>query len=210
LISVLVVLHLVAVFTPPFRFASLSPQGEASPLADSMYRLFQRYINASYLDHGYFYFAPNPGPSHLVRYEVDQGEGKEPLSGVFPRIEPQRPRVFGTQLPRLLYHRHFMLSETLHTYFTPPEPPEGLPEGPEGERVRAEWKQRREAYLALKKSFEEHLSAVHGGRPVTITRLEHRQPSPLEYREGMPIDDQRLYRDLPETTAELIPLGETP
>ena len=48
------------------------------------------------------------------------------------------------------------------------------------------------------------------GRPVKITRLEHRQPSPLEFREGMRIDDERLYRDLPETTAELISPGVTP
>ncbi len=208
LISVLVVLHVAAVLIPPFRFASRSSQGEPSPLAESGYRWLRPYINAAYLDHGYFYFAPNPGPSHLVRYEVDQGEGQEPLVGVFPHIEPRRPRIIGTQLPRVMYHRHFMLAESLHASFTPPDPPQDVPENEELRNLMLEdWQRRRETYVALKKSFEQHLSAVHGGRPVTIVRVEHRQPSPAEYREGLKIDDPQLYRDLPESLSETIPAG---
>ncbi len=208
-ISVLVVLHVTAVLIPPFRFASRSSQGEPSPLAESIYRWLQPYINAAYLDHGYFYFAPNPGPSHLVRYEVDQGEGKEPLTGVFPHIEPDRPRIVGTQLPRLMYHRHFMLAESLHAHFTPDEPPQDLPENEELRQLMLDdWRRRRETYLTLKRSFEQHLSAVHDGRPVTIVRVEHRQPSPAEFREGIPINDPQLYRDLPESISELIAPGE--
>jgi hypothetical protein len=209
LFSIIVLAHLTAVFIPPFRFASRSSQGEASPLADSLYNSFQPYINFAYLDHGYFYFAPNPGPSHLVRYEVDMGEGQEPVVGVFPELNPKRPRIIGTQQPRLLYHRHFMLAESLHAAFTPPDPPEDLPADPELRGVMVEsWKQRRQVYELLKKSFEEHLSAIHGGRPVKIVRLEHRQPTPVEYRDGLEIDDERLYRDLPETAEELLRSGE--
>lgn len=207
LASIVILLHLGAVFTPPFRFASRSPQGEPSPLAESAYRALQPYINAAYLDHGYFYFAPNPGPSHLVRYEVDQGEGREPLTGVFPYLDPKRPRILGTQQPRVIYHRHFMLAESLHANFTPPDPPENLPENEElRQAVLEDWKQRRQRYLALKKSYEQHLSHVHGGRPVKIVRIEHRQPTPVEYRDGMMIDDPSTYRDLPETS----PLGAAP
>jgi hypothetical protein len=209
LISIIVVAHLTAVFIPPFRFASRSSQGEASPLADSLYDAFQPYINAAYLDHGYFYFAPNPGPSHLVRYEVGMGEGQEPVVGVFPELYPKRPRIIGTQQPRLMYHRHFMLAESLHAAFTPPEPPDDLADDPELRRGMLEsWKQRRRMYEMLKKSFEEHLAAIHGGRPVTIVRLEHRQPTPVEYRDGLEIGDKRLYRDLPETAEELLRSGE--
>jgi len=200
LISVLAVLHLTAVFVPPFRFASLSTQGEPSPVADAAYRGLQPYINAAYLDHGYFYFAPNPGPSHLVRYEVDMGEGREPVTGVFPQLAPERPRIIGTQQPRVIYHRHFMLAESLHANFTPPDPPDDLPNNAElRQAVLDDWKRRRERYVALKESFEQHLSAVHGGRPVKIVRLEHRQPAPQEFLDGMAIDDPRTYRDLPET-----------
>ncbi|MBW3595910.1 MAG: hypothetical protein KY475_01390 [Planctomycetes bacterium] len=207
LISVLVVLHLAAVFTPPFRFASRSAQGEASPVADAAYRAFQPYINAAYLDHGYFYFAPNPGPSHLVRYEVDMGEAREPLVGVFPHIEPDRPRIIGTQQPRVIYHRHFMLAESLHANFTPPAPPDDLPESAElRQAILADWTRRRETYEVLKTSFEQHLSAIHGGRPVRIVRLEHRQPTPQEFLGGMAIDDPRTYRDLPEVLSP----GEMP
>jgi hypothetical protein len=208
LVSVLVAAHLTAVFIPPFRFASRSSQGEASPLADSMYDAFQPYINFAYLDHGYFYFAPNPGPSHLVRYEVEMGEGEAPVVGVFPELYPKRPRIIGTQQPRLLYHRHFMLAESLQAAFTPPEPPDDLPDDPELRRAMLEsWKQRRQSYEMLKHSFEGRLSAAHGGRPVKIVRLEHRQPTPVEFREGLEIDDQRLYRDLPETASELLRSG---
>jgi hypothetical protein len=209
LISVVVVAHLTAVFIPPFRFASRNSQGEASPLADSLYEAFQPYINAWYLDHGYFYFAPNPGPSHLVRYEVDMGEGQEPLMGVFPELNPKRPRIIGTQQPRLLYHRHFMLAESLHAAFTPPEPPSDIADPEELRLATENWRQRRQVYEMMKKSFEEHLSAVHGGRPVKIVRLEHRQPSPVEFNGGLPIDDERLYRDLPETAADLLRSGES-
>lgn len=207
LITVLVLLHLTAVFVPPFRFASRSTQGEASPLADSLYTGLQPYINAAYLDHGYFYFAPNPGPSHLVRYEVDTGEGQDPVVGVFPELDPKRPRFIGTQQPRLMYHRHFMLAETLHANFVPARPPEDLPESAELRRAMLQdWRERRDVYEQMKKSFEDHLSSVHGGRPVKIVRLEHRQPTPVEFQEGMTVEDQRLYRDLSETLEETLPV----
>lgn len=212
LISVAVLLHLAAVFVPPFRFASRSTQGEASPLADSVYDVFQPYINAAYLDHGYFYFAPNPGPSHLVRYEVDQGLGRDPVVGVFPELHPERPKIVGTQLPRLMYHRHFMLAESLHANFVPEKPAADLPENAALRRAVVEsWKERRQVYEQLKKSFEDHLSSEYGGRPVKIVRVEHRQPTPGEYRDGMAIDDSQLYRDLSETLEETLPaVGGSP
>ncbi|NIO41435.1 MAG: hypothetical protein GTO41_15415, partial [Burkholderiales bacterium] len=56
-----------------------------------------------FLDHGYRFFAPEPGPGHLVRYEVTTSDGAG-AAGQFP----DRDRIW----PRLLYHRWFMLSET--------------------------------------------------------------------------------------------------
>jgi hypothetical protein len=140
------------------------------------------------------------------------GEGRQPVVGVFPQLDSKKPRFVGTQQPRLMYHRHFMLAESLHANFTPPQPPDDLPENSELRRAVLEtWQRRREVYEGLKKSFEEHLSAVHGGRPVKIVRIEHRQPSPAEFREGMTVEDQRLYRDLSETLSEQLPaVGGTP
>ena len=52
--------------------------------------------------HGYRFFAPDPGPSHLILYEVSLENG-ETASGRFPDQNVHRPR--------LLYHRFFMISE---------------------------------------------------------------------------------------------------
>lgn len=57
-----------------------------------------------YLGHGYRFFAPDPGPSHIVMYEIGM-PGDETIVGQFPDAKKQ--------WPRLLYHRWFMLSETL-------------------------------------------------------------------------------------------------
>jgi hypothetical protein len=58
-----------------------------------------------YLGHGYRFFAPDPSPSHLLVYKLHQPDGSI--------TEHQFP---DTQVnwPRLLYHRWFMLSETIY------------------------------------------------------------------------------------------------
>jgi hypothetical protein len=116
IISLLLAVHLTAVFIAPFAFAC-NAGGSTSPLADAVYRKLHPYITAMFLDHGYFFFAPNPGPSHLVDFKVEFAGGKPPVEGRFPNLATERPR--------LLYHRHFMLSEALHASYAPPEgPPE--------------------------------------------------------------------------------------
>ena len=59
---------------------------------------------ALFLGHGYRFFAPDPGASHRVIYRGLKNNGSE-FSGHFPDRE--------SNWPRLLYHRWFMLSETL-------------------------------------------------------------------------------------------------
>ena len=59
---------------------------------------------ALFLGHGYRFFAPDPGPNHTVHYEIQCRDGTS-LSGHFPDRE--------AHWPRLLYHRWFMLSESL-------------------------------------------------------------------------------------------------
>jgi hypothetical protein len=104
LASGLVALHLSAVFIAPFAFAC-NAGGSSSPLADAVVGALRPYIVALYLDHGYFFFAPNPGPSRLVDYRVQFADGRSEVKGRFPDLT--------TEKPRLLYHRHFMLSEAL-------------------------------------------------------------------------------------------------
>lgn len=67
-------------------------------------RLLAPIHQALYLSHGYRFFAPDPGPSHLLIYRLHYPDGE-----VRERRFPDADRIS----PRLRYHRWFMLSETL-------------------------------------------------------------------------------------------------
>jgi hypothetical protein len=206
-VSLLLVLHLAAVFTAPFA-AACNVRGSSSPLADSAYRVLRPYIAALFLDHGYFFFAPDPGPNHLVEYKVEFADGRPAIEGRFPNLATERPR--------LLYHRHFMLSESLYNAFVPPQaPPEPSPQpltaGAEQraeyqlqhaahERAVADWQRRRRQYEAMWKSIEEHLLHRYGGDKVTLARIEHRPPLPDEFEVGeRTLSSPDSYVKLPET-----------
>lgn len=195
LISGLLLLHLTAVFIAPFTFASASEPGNSSPLAAWVMETMRPYIDAAFLNHGYFFFAPNPGASHLVRYEAEFDDGRETIEGRFPDLRQQ--------WPRLLYHRHFMLSESLHSRFVPPEIP---PDVPPNSAQRLAWQRQRDFYEAMWQSFQNRLSVATGADRVHLTRVEHRPPSPFEFlEEQVRLDDQRLFFDLPEAVDAIMP-----
>lgn len=204
--SALILFHVTAIFWPPFTFAS-TVRGSPSPFADGIMGWLRPYSSLMFLDHGYFFFAPDPGPSHLVHYKMEFADGREPVAGVFPNLKEQKPR--------LMYHRHFMLAESLQDAFVPPEPPQAfeLPKNlPESERrpleleqlrilaeQTAAWKHRRERYELLHKSMEDHLLAKYGGSKVTITRREHQLLLPADFlRTGKRLDLPETYINLPE------------
>lgn len=162
-----------------------------------------------FLDHGYFFFAPNPGASHLVHYKVEFADGREPIEGRFPDLKQQQPR--------LKYHRHFMIAENFNQQYTsptpPPEPsppPLNAPQSDRDRRIHADlidghqeamrsWQFRRRQYNEMKKSIEEHLLREHGGSKVTLTRVEHRLLTPFEVSElGMKPNDPSTYINLSE------------
>lgn len=95
--------HVFAIFISP---AGMPP---ASPLLVDASRIALPYNQLLFLNHGYHYFAPDPGASTLVSWAIDR-PGDIPLKGQFPR-----PDLF----PRLLYHRYFMLAENVRAF--PPE-----------------------------------------------------------------------------------------
>lgn len=210
LASLLIVLHLAAVFIAPLDFACRSP-GSASPLTSTLMGWLRPYVNFLYLNHGYAFFAPDPGPSHLVRYRIEFDNGREPVEGIFPDLQTQRPR--------LLYHRHFMLAETLYNSFTPPEEPDEMRLDPElaalltdSQRRQLEaaihgrhreqvtlWKHSRVQYEMLRHSVERHLAAVHGDGRVTLTRLEHGLLTPEEFVLLGRLDVPHTLRELPES-----------
>lgn len=98
IVSVLVLLHLLAVFSAPF--AMPEPSSELSVGID---QITGPYTSALYMRHGYRFFAPDPGPSHLLRYEVVSSDGESIVEGRFPDKS--------VHIPRLMYHRFFMISE---------------------------------------------------------------------------------------------------
>lgn len=103
LISLWLVFHVLSVFLSP---ASMEP---SSPLLIRGHRLTEPYSAVLFLNHGYHYFAPDPGSSTLIGYSMTR-DGDTAISGRIPD-----PAIF----PRLLYHRYFMLAENIWAF---PEP----------------------------------------------------------------------------------------
>lgn len=198
-VSALVAFHVSAVFMAPFRFSTTSgPGAPVSPFAQSLMVCFEPYVQALFLDHGYAFFAPDPGPSNLIRYEAYFADGREPVSGVFPDLQQH--------WPRLLYHRHFMLSEQLNMQFMPIEPPSEIRGIPGAE---ANWAMERQPYQYKWDAFVAHLKHVHGADRVLMTRVQHGLATVPEVREGMALNDPSLYRDLPEHSPSDV-IGERP
>ena len=157
IVSVLLLLHLFAIWVAPF---SVPP---SSPLAQAMASLFRPYAEAAFLNHGYKFFAPDPGPTHLVRYELETTDGIK-SGGTFPNLKEQQPR--------LLYHRHMMLSERL--------------EGP----PQAYW------IDAYSRSYAHHLLHTHpDAKKVTLYLVTHALPNPDQVQAGMKLTDPSLYRE---------------
>jgi hypothetical protein len=136
-------------------------------LASSLAVDKQPYLDVLALGNGYRFFAPEPGPSHLVRYEITLPDGTLE-QGYFPDRAKHRPR--------LLYHRYFMLSEFANT----------LEGAPSRERV--------EAYA---RGYARHLAEVHDARGVRLYLRRHYVPRTEEVRSGRRLDDKILYEERP-------------
>ena len=116
------------------------------------------------LNNGYRFFAPEPGPSHSIRYEFVLADGTHG-GGEFPDKRSQQPR--------LRYHRHFMLTEFMNSLDAPGTPPELA-----------------EAYA---ESYARHLAHENNAREVTLYIRRHRLPTMAEVRGGMALTDASLY-----------------
>jgi hypothetical protein len=211
----LLVIHLCALVTVPLMF---STRGSAA--IRPLYAVLQPYIDFLYLNHGYFFFAPNPGPNHLVRYEINYTDGRESVVGEFPDRK--------TQQPRLLYHRYFMLSETLNRFYRPPQPAPQPPQPDESasradkrryQRAKAEWDREyaqyqsdRETYERLRASITDHFQHQYGADDVTLIRRRHRLLDPEEMLEDrLQLLDDETYFNLPEVpAAEELPWNPLP
>ncbi len=188
-ISVLVVLQLLAVVSEPFSFFTRDGANTA-PIAQKLRDSpLGRYAEFTYMNHGYFFFAPNPGPSYLMECRLIK-EGQ--VTGRF-RL-PDRKLLW----PRLLYHRHFMLSDFLNKLHVPPIS-EADRQSPDRAFLDA-WQDDRNRYELVRDSMVHHLLVRYKTPAAEILRVEHRLPSSAEvFNAKMPLSDERLYAILPDT-----------
>jgi len=182
-VSGLLVLHIGALFVGPC--ASPPPSSEWARKAEGIY---EPYLRATFLkDHGYRFFAPNPGPSHLVRYELFDGAGELTTEGKFPDLQHHWPRLY--------YHRHFMISESLFNIANPVANPPDADAPPDVQAGYEAAKSQRDAYL---NAISEDLIRMHpGATKVRLYMVEHAIPLPEDVAKGRPLGDPDLYREVP-------------
>jgi hypothetical protein len=151
LLNVWLLYHLAAIVIAPW---SVPP---SSRLVQNAWRAVGAYVQILFLNHGYHYFAPEPGNSTLVAYVLEMPDGRRE-TGRIPN-----PGIW----PRLLYHRHFMLTEFLASS-------DGFPP-----KVREE----------LVHAMARELCREHGARAVTLTKVTHRLPTMERIRAGGTLND---------------------
>ncbi len=201
-ISLVVTLHLTAVISEPLQFFTRSNRG-ASEAVTPIRAIASPYTEFAYLNHGYFFFAPEAGPSHLMRCQLTFADGQQ--------AQLQFPDK-SAQWPRLLYHRHFMLSEFLHSLHAPPVDPQAAQAD---QALFRNWQNDRNRFEMIRASYCRHVIARYDAESVSIERIEHRLPSDTEVLvDGRPLDDPALYIVLPDQppreTPSFAPTGAFP
>ncbi len=131
-------------------------------LAMTAWEVVHPYLQVLYLNHGYHFFAPEPAESTLLAYVAEREDGTL-IQGRIPNREIR---------PRLLYHRHFMLSE--HMAGADPE-------------IRDLWH----------RSFARHIATKHGAERVHLSEVTHYLPSMEMVREGILLDDPTGFAEQP-------------
>lgn len=131
------------------------------------------YLQFISMNQGNHFFAPDPGPSTLVTYVAELKDGRKVTGQI-----PDRT----TMQPRLLYHRHFMLTEQLA----------GLADAVDLDVETS------------KRLFDLHLRAIarqvcrqHGAQQVTLSRVTHVLREPEWAQAGMPLQHPENYQVKP-------------
>jgi hypothetical protein len=175
LISVLLLWHLFAVFMAPLSLPPtsqlVSKLVQGGPSAPS---LMQRYLDALYINHGYHFFAPEPGPGHLIHYDVFDNRRQQIVTGKFPDLKEY--------WPRLRYHRYFMLAEQAELPF------------PNREAAEAQ-------QLTLD-SYARHLLRGHDGAEAHLRRERHYILSPEDSLNGDDPNNHGLFETIFQTVQQ--------
>lgn len=187
IITSLIVVHLLAIVLPPLSFQARGRSG-VSPFIGRLVAPIEAYCQFLYLNRGYAFFAPDPGPSHLIQVRVQDTEGHDEEM-FYPDIN--------RQWPRLLYHRYFMLAEYLNEVYRP-----SVESGSEySQEELGILRKDREKYDLIRNSYSLHLQNVHGGKQVSLRRIEHLLPRYDLYRQApRPLNDSTSYRVLLDST----------
>ncbi len=179
MVSLLVVLHLTAVFSAPWDLSTgdALPPGYVPPtdragrpqpppppenaiwqrpvVTRGLHRFFHDYLNLLYLNHGYEFFAPDPAGTHVIDYQVTQADGNL-TKGRFPSHDEHWPRLY--------YHRHMMLTEQTQMM------------GPESGQ-----------------HYADHLATLHGGRSQMQLKIHLLLP-PQRVAENTPLDEPSTFQ----------------
>lgn len=210
-----IAVHLAAVFSEPFHFFSRS-EVQTGADAEVLRSGLHAYSQWMYLDHGYFFFAPNPGPGHLLR--ISASDDPLPLTAdEKPNEETRNTEVVvntlpdrKSQVPRLLYHRYFMLSEFYYNRYAPFELSQELSRDSE---FLKRWQSDRRIYTAIQQSIVSHTKHKTGKAFVRLDRLERTLPDRVSIlKKGIRLTDPQWLSVLPETMpdAPLTPLPFDP
>ncbi len=156
LVNCWLIMHVTAIITAP------ATVGPSSQTARNVWEFVGPYLQVTYLNHGFHYFAPQPGSSNLVSWTVTLEDGTTRTGR----------RRSGPERHRLLYHRHFMLSEFLGN------------SDPESQQV-------------LVKAYAKNLLREHNAVSVGLSSIRHDLPTMERIRAGGKLTDSDLYEEQP-------------
>ena len=172
LLTIWLVFHLAAVIIPP---AAAYPTSDL--LGDKAWWLVRPYVQLLYLDHGYQFFAPEPGPSTLISYTLEWDDG---------RTEQEMIPHRGIH-PRLLYHRYFMLTEFLSI----------LDIGGQADRSDGGDLELNAGQRAWLRAYARHLCRSRGAQSVSLSRMLRELPSMEDVRNGSTLTDPERLSETP-------------
>lgn len=180
-------------------------------LTRPMARFVSPVHRALFLGHGYRFFGPDPGPGHLVVYRVTDQSGN-PIEGQFPDRD--------TIWPRLMYHRWFMLSETVfQEHAMAPDENSlrdtdaeldqqiqalrfhgraGLSQRLERERtkLKRQYENTRRRIDELVEAIAGHLLNANDGRQIELFVQERNVPFPIQVLTGDKLSDEKFLSPL--------------
>lgn len=158
-VSALLLYHVCGLIVTP---ATIEPSPQ---FFRDVYPAFGPYLQFLNMNQGSHFFAPEPGASTLIGYVVETSDGTQ-ITGRLPHRGIW---------PRLLYHRHFMLTESL---------------------AQADDTDPRVGQL-LTRALARELMREHGGRSVTLTRLTHFLAGMEDVRAGKSLDSAEFFEEAP-------------